>query len=155
MTTRSLSVSLSHAILEAELDCWQGNTVQGSNFLVLTDWRYGYVGFQLRTLSHLIIATTNFSSRLRTILPLFPLPYFESVAETEQKYNPWDLERTCNLNSNIIAQLRAYFLAQYPSYSSEQKVYKEQATAQSCGVRYTPIRNLILRQTVFKSKKDV
>ena len=40
-------------------------------FCVLTDSCYGYVGFKLRSLSHLIIATTNF-------LPFF-LQFFISV----------------------------------------------------------------------------
>lgn len=70
------------AILEAELQngrsacsnltVGKGTRTRAQNFHVLTDWRYGYVGFKLPNLSHLIITTTNFSSRLRTILSSLP-----------------------------------------------------------------------------------
>lgn len=66
------------AILDAELQnnsflgpnltVGKGTKSQAQNFHVLVESRYGYVGFKLQPLSHLIIAATNFSSLLRTIL---------------------------------------------------------------------------------------
>lgn len=56
----------------SNLTVGKGTRTRAQNFHVLTDWRYGYVGFKLPALSHLIIATTNFSSRLPTILSSLP-----------------------------------------------------------------------------------